>query len=102
MSAADFARAKLRIGSARRSRTRMRGLRLETGSWNTTCMRRRSGRSAPAGMSSMRLPSSTTWPAVMSNSRRMARPTVDLPQPDSPTSASVSALSIWNDTPSTA
>ena len=35
------ARPKLRIGSARMSRTRMRGLRLENGSWNTTCMRRR-------------------------------------------------------------
>ena len=34
----------MRIGSARMSRTRMRGLRLENGSWNTTCMRRRSGR----------------------------------------------------------
>jgi hypothetical protein len=53
-------------------------------------------------MSSIRVPSSTTWPAVISNSRKMARPTVDLPQPDSPTNASVSALSIWNDTPSTA
>src|SRR5262249_29200473 len=56
MSAVDFASSKLRIGSARRSRTRMRGLRLESGSWNTTCMRRRSGRSEPAGMSSMRCP----------------------------------------------
>ena len=40
--------------------------------------------------SSMRLPSSTTSPAVVSNSRRIALPTVDLPHPDSPTSASVS------------
>jgi len=30
------------------------------------------------------------------------RPTVDLPQPDSPTSPSVSPLMISNDTPSTA
>ena len=50
----------------------------------------------------MRLPSSTTWPAVMSNRRRMQRPTVDLPQPDSPTSDSVSPLSMLKDTPSTA
>ena len=50
----------------------------------------------------MRRPSSTTWPAVMSNRRRMARPTVDLPQPLSPTSESVSPRWMVNDTPSTA
>ena len=79
-----------------------RGLRLENGSWKTTCMRRRSGRSVAAERSSMRRPSSTTCPAVMSNRRSTARPTVHLPQPDSPTRASVSPRSMWNDTPSTA
>ena len=34
-------RPKLIRGSARMSRTRMRGLRLLNGSWNTTCMSRR-------------------------------------------------------------
>ncbi len=80
----------------------MRGLRLENGSWNTTCTRRRM-RPQRAGRKIVdALPSSTTWPAVMSNSRRIARPTVDLPQPDSPTSDSVSPRAISNDTPSTA
>ena len=48
-SAPDLARPKLRIGSARISRTRRRGLRLEKGSWNTTCMRRRSGPQCAGG-----------------------------------------------------
>ena len=65
-------------------------------------MRRRIGRRLPAERSSIRWPSRITWPAVMSNSRRIARPTVDLPQPDSPTSDSVSPRAIWKDTPSTA
>src|ERR1700737_1072508 len=38
----------------------------------------------------------------MSNRRRMARPTVDLPQPDSPTRDRVSPRSTSKDTPSTA
>jgi len=59
-------------------------------------------RSAEGEASSMRWPSSTTCPAVMSNSRRIARPTVDLPQPDSPTSDSVSPRATSKDTPSTA
>ena len=101
-SADDLARPKLRIGSARISRTRMRGLRLEKGSWNTTWTRRRMLRKPPGERSSMRFPSSTTWPEVTSNSRRMARPTVDLPQPDSPTSDSVSPRATSKDTPSTA
>ena len=41
-------------------------------------------------------------PAVGSIKRRMVRPTVDLPQPDSPTSASVSPARIASVTPSTA
>src|SRR4051794_19218400 len=42
------------------------------------------------------------WPAVGSIRRRMARPTVDLPQPDSPTRPSVSPSPIAKLTPSTA
>src|ERR1700674_2466158 len=41
-------------------------------------------------------------PAVGSISRRIARPTVDLPQPDSPTRPSVSPSAIEKLTPSTA
>jgi hypothetical protein len=90
------------IGSASRSRTVMRGLRLLNGSWNTTWTRRRNGRNCAAGRLSMRCPSSRTSPSVGVISRRTARPTVDLPQPDSPTSDSVSPRSMWNVTPSTA
>ena len=80
----------------------MRGLSEENGSWNTTCTRRRSGRSWPAGRLSMRSPARYTSPAVIGYSRRIALPTVDLPQPDSPTSDSVSPRSMEKDTPSTA
>ncbi len=65
---------KLISGSARMSRTFMRGLSDENGSWNTTCTRRRSGRSWPAGRLSMRSPSSCTSPAVVGYSRRIALP----------------------------
>src|SRR6185503_18402421 len=41
-------------------------------------------------------------PAVGSIKRSRQRPTVDLPQPDSPTRPSVSPAKISNDTPSTA
>ena len=50
----------------------------------------------------MSVPLTLMLPAVGSISRRIARPTVDLPQPDSPTSASVSPARIESDTPSTA
>ena len=43
-----------------------------------------------------------TLPAVGGMSRRMALPAVVLPQPDSPTSASVRPLRITSETPSTA
>src|SRR5215213_5430841 len=42
------------------------------------------------------------WPAVGSIKRSKQRPTVDLPQPDSPTKPKVSPAKISNDTPSTA
>jgi hypothetical protein len=48
------------------------------------------------------LPSNQTSPAVGSIRRRMHRPVVDLPQPDSPTSPSVSPALISNEMPSTA
>ena len=74
---------KLRSGSARMSRTRMRGLRLLNGSWNTTCTRRRM-RPQLAGAAGCRCARrrARPRPAVGSISRRIALPTVDLPQPD--------------------
>src|SRR5215831_15189947 len=50
----------------------------------------------------MSLPERRMLPAVGSISRNTVRPTVDLPQPDSPTSPSVSPASIVKLTPSTA
>ena len=50
----------------------------------------------------MSVPSSLMLPAVGSISRRTVRPTVDLPQPDSPTSPRVSPGRIEKLTPSTA
>ncbi len=47
-------------------------------------------------------PSKVTSPEVGSISRRMQRPVVDLPQPDSPTRPSVSPFSIVNEMSSTA
>src|ERR1700748_893341 len=47
-------------------------------------------------------PANVILPLVGRTSRTSARATVDLPQPDSPTSPSVSPASTWNDTPSTA
>src|SRR5262245_9727565 len=50
----------------------------------------------------MSLPERRIMPAVGSISRNIVRPTVDLPQPDSPTSPSVSPAPIVKLTPSTA
>src|SRR5206468_10077466 len=44
----------------------------------------------------------STWPLVGSYSRMIVRPSVLLPQPDSPTMPSVSPLLIFRLTPSTA
>ena len=53
-------------------------------------MRRRCGRIAPASRCVMSAPSSRIVPAVGSIRRSSSLPTVDLPQPDSPTRHSVS------------
>ena len=68
----------------------MRGLSEANGSWKIICEVRRIARNSrvPAFVTSW--PSMTIEPAVGVSSRMMARPVVDLPQPDSPTSESVS------------
>ena len=68
----------------------MRGLRLANGSWNTICICLRKSRNVRAFIASTSCPSTRTVPLSGSVSLRMERPVVDLPQPDSPTSASVS------------
>ena len=85
------------------SRTFMRGLSEENGSWNTTC-------TLPAQRSQLAGGHVVDPLAVqihlalgrLGYSRRIALPTVDLPQPDSPTSDSVSPRLMSNVTPSTA
>ncbi len=79
-----------------------RGLSEPYGSWKTICTSRRSRRSSsPATLVTSR-PSNSMVPAVGSSSRRMVRPAVDFPQPDSPTTPSVSPESRVRLSPSTA
>ena len=67
------------------------------GSWKMICIRRRYGlRRAPLSFG-MSTPSNMIVPDVGSMSRSSSRPTVVLPQPDSPTSPSVSPRRISND-----
>ena len=89
-------------GSPRIAPTVMRGLSEANGSWNTSCMLRRMARRSPPPKPVTLWPSNTISPEVGSISRSTQRPVVDLPQPDSPTSPSVSPRSTANDTPSTA
>ena len=80
----------------------MRGFSDAYGSWNTICMSRRALRSSWVPSPVMSTPSSTTRPLVGSSSRRIARAVVDLPQPDSPTSATVWPRLTSNEIPLTA
>ncbi len=66
------------------------------------CMSRRRCRKDRLSSVVTFLPSKVTSPAVGSIRRRMHRPVVDLPQPDSPTSPSVSPFRIVKLTSSTA
>ena len=77
-------------GSSTMAPTRMRGLSDEYGSWKTICMSRRARRSSPRENASTLRPSNSTSPEVGSISRRMQRPVVVLPLPDSPTRPKVS------------
>ena len=79
-----------------------RGFIDEYGSWKIVWMRLRCGHIAPGFSAVMSSPPSTMRPAVGSISLRMVLPTVDLPQPDSPTRPSVSPLAMVKLTPSTA
>ena len=71
--------------------TVMRGLSEANGSWKMICMSRRSARSSSlVERGDVLRRRTSTSPEVGSISRRMQRPVVDLPQPDSPTRPSVS------------
>ncbi len=82
--------------------TRIRGLSEPYGSWKTICMRCRAAQSSRAESATRSRPSKRICPALGSISRKISRPVVDLPQPDSPTSPSVSPGSSAKLTPSTA
>ncbi len=89
-------------GSATMSATRRRGLSDEIGSWKIICTWVRNSRNSerPSDVSSV--PSKVTLPDVAFSIWMMARPVVDFPQPDSPTSPSVSPSSMAKLTPATA
>ncbi len=91
-----------RSGASMICATVCRRFSAENGSWNTICMRLRSRRSSSPRRSCGRCPSKTTDPPSMPPSASTAFDTVDLPEPDSPTSPTVSPRRIWNDTSSTA
>ncbi len=93
-----------RRGSPTMSSTFQRGFRLAYGSWKIICMRRRRVRRLAADDLSTPVswPSNNTAPRVGSYSPTSSRATVLLPQPDSPTSASVLPLWMLKLTPSTA
>ena len=79
--------------------TVIRGLSDEYGSWKTIWILRWSARERRSGRT---LPSMQIWPLSGCCSPASALASVDLPDPDSPTSASASPRSIWRSTPSTA
>ena len=82
--------------------TVMRGLSEAYGSWKMICMSRASARSSSLLARVTSLPSNQTSPEVGSIRRRMQRPVVLLPQPDSPTRPSVSPATRSKLTPLTA
>src|ERR1700738_4342121 len=79
----------------------MRGLSAPNGSWNTICMSRRNGRIALKRRPWIFLPKNTIGPSD-EITRSSASPSVVLPEPDSPTTPSVSPLRTETLTPSTA
>ena len=72
------------------------------GFWNTGCMRRRSLKMSARDIPTADCPSMNTSPEVGFSSCSSIFATVDLPEPDSPTSASVLPRWIVKDTSSTA
>src|SRR2546427_5048278 len=82
--------------------TVIRGLSDAYGSWKMICISLRSARSERLSSVVTFCAPNQTSPDVGSMSRRIERPVVDLPQPDSPTRPSVSPGRISNDTSSTA
>ena len=84
-------RGASRIGSRTLVRSDALGSNAECGSWNTIWISRRTSRSARPVVFVMSRPSKKIRPDVTSSRRSTSRPTVDLPDPDSPTSPTVVA-----------
>ena len=91
-----------RLGD-RSTPTVMRGSSDAYGSWNTICISRRSAAQlALAERGELGALGTSPSPTSARCSRSTHRPTVDLPEPDSPTRPSVCPAPIENDTPDTA
>ena len=91
-----------RSGMATLSPTVRRGFSAEYGSWKTICRcRRTAARPVPDAVHTS-WPSKKICPAVGATSRVTIRAVVVFPQPDSPTSPSVSPAVIVKSMPSTA
>ena len=80
----------------------MRGFSEAYGSWKTICMCRRQRRSSRPSRRVMSCAVERDRAGGRSTRRSIARPVVDLPEPDSPTSAERLPGAMSNDTPSTA
>src|SRR5438309_1554256 len=89
-------------GSPTISPTVWRGSSEAKGSWKMIASSLRMRRSEGPDSRSRGSPLKTISPSLGSTSRRIERPRVDLPQPDSPTSPSVSPCLIVRSMPSTA
>src|SRR5215472_6855603 len=84
------------------SPTVIRGLSEAYGSWKMICISLRFARIDLPSIFVISSPPKRIEPVVGSSRRRMQRPIVVLPEPDSPTSPSVSPRLMLNETPSTA
>ena len=79
-----------------------RGLSASNGFWNTSCAWRRKARRASPVSPASAAPSKAIEPVVGSTSFSISRPSVVLPQPDSPTMATASPAPTSKLTPSSA
>jgi hypothetical protein len=103
LAAASMPFSNTTSGSAMMSLTRQRALRLAKGSWKIIWKRLRSvAPPRPSAPVVSEVPSNRISPALGSISPTISLAMVDLPEPDSPTSAKVSPLLMVKETSSTA
>ncbi|CAJ8933490.1 Uncharacterised protein [Burkholderia pseudomallei] len=96
---AAVSRVLIASGSASVCSTVLRGLSEANGFWNTICTRRRSAATVSRSAPATSRPSIDRCPALGGSIIVSCRASVDLPQPDSPTTASVLPRARENDTP---